>query len=162
MSLSKVVSIDSIGGGCEIGALNTPCAYRRRNRLQGSHKVRQKSRGVVIPFVQRQPSRRSLTAGDPFADQRRFAKPGRCRDESQLCGVDPRSSARSGAGGRPLWARGGYKEFRGENWQRHTSSIRGRASESLQQLFRLRTSSCTLEPRVFRVPVASIMRTEAA
>jgi len=37
------------------------CANTRRNRLQRSHEVGQKARGVVLPFVQRQP-------GHPIVD----------------------------------------------------------------------------------------------
>ena len=55
-----------------------PCSDIRRNRLQGSDEVNQKTVGVVIPFIQRQPSNRSLATGDPFADQRGFTKTGGC------------------------------------------------------------------------------------
>ncbi len=58
-----------------------PFSNIRCNRLQRSDEVSQKACGVVIPFVQRQPGDRSVTTGDPFADQRGFAKAGRGRDE---------------------------------------------------------------------------------
>ena len=77
-----------------------PCSNIRRNRLQSSDEVSQKAGGVVIPFVQRQPGDRSLATGDPFADQRGFAKAGGGRDEGQFAARrDPRSAARSGGGG---------------------------------------------------------------
>src|SRR6266508_3125737 len=61
-----------------------PCSNRGRNRLQSSDEIRQKACGVVLSFIQRQPGNRSLASGDPFADQRGFAKAGRSRDEGQL------------------------------------------------------------------------------
>ena len=61
-----------------------PFSNIRRNRLQSSDEVSQKAGGVVIPFVQRQPGDRSLATGDPFADQRGFAKAGGGRDEGQF------------------------------------------------------------------------------
>ena len=61
-----------------------PCSkYSASKRLQSRDEVSQKACGVAIPFVQRQPGGRSLAAGDPFADQRGFAKAGRGRDEGQ-------------------------------------------------------------------------------
>ena len=61
-----------------------PSPNIRLNRLQSSDEVRQKAGGVVIPFVQRQPGDRSFATGDPFADQRGFAKAGGSRDEGQF------------------------------------------------------------------------------
>ncbi len=56
----------------------------RRNRLQSSNEVSQKTCGVIIPFVQRQPGYRSPATSDPFADQRGFTKAGGGRDEGQF------------------------------------------------------------------------------
>ena len=83
-----------------------PCANRRRNRLQRSDEVGQKAGGVVIPFVQRQPGDRSLATGDPFADQRGFAKAGGGRDEGQFAVqplVQPLDQARAEDHVRPRW-----------------------------------------------------------
>jgi hypothetical protein len=54
----------------------------RRDRLQSGDEISQKAGGIVIPFVQRQPGGQLFAAGEPFADQRGFAKAGRGRDES--------------------------------------------------------------------------------
>jgi len=85
ISLSKAVRIDSVSGGCG-GLEHTqyPFSNIRRNRLQSSDEVSQKSCGVVIPFIQRQPGDRSLATGDPFADQRGFAKAGGGGDKVSL------------------------------------------------------------------------------
>ena len=102
-----------------------PCAKIRRNpfgfaqgkRLQSRDEVSQKAGGVAIPFVQRQPGGRSYRApagrGEPFADQRGFAKAGRGRDQRQFAVqtlVQPLDQA--GAGDN-LGARWGDKEFSG-------------------------------------------------
>jgi hypothetical protein len=78
-----------------------PAGYRFRSgdrqdrqgmRPQSSDKVTQNACGVVLPFVQRKPCGRSRAAGDPSADQRRFAKAGRSGDERQPT-VLPRAQA---------------------------------------------------------------------
>ena len=53
-------------------------------RLQSSDEVSQKACRVVIPFVQREPGHRPLVTGNPFADQRGFAKAGRGGDEGEF------------------------------------------------------------------------------
>ena len=55
----------------------------RRDRPQSSDEVSQKARGLVVPFVQRQPGGRSPAAGDPFAEERGLAEAGRGGDEDQ-------------------------------------------------------------------------------
>ena len=83
-----------------------PFSNIRRNRLQSSDEVSQKACGVVIPFVQRQPGGRSLATGDPFADQRGFAKAGGGRDEGQLAVqtlVQPLDQAGAEDNFRPRW-----------------------------------------------------------
>ena len=85
ISLSRAVSIDSVGGGCgDWSTPSTPSPICRRNRLQSSDEVGQKACGVVIPFVQRQPGHRPVATGDPFADQRGFAEAGGGGDEGQF------------------------------------------------------------------------------
>ena len=85
ISLSRVVRIDSVGGGWgDWSAPNTPAPIFAAERLQSCDEVSQKACGVVIPCVQRQPGDRLRAAGDPFADQRGFAKAGGGRDEGQL------------------------------------------------------------------------------
>ena len=84
-----------------------PFSNIRRNRLQSSDEVRQKAGGVVIPFVQRQPGDRSLATGNPFADQRGFAKAGGGRDEGQLAAAEPSFSRSIRRGRRTTLGRGG-------------------------------------------------------
>jgi hypothetical protein len=60
-----------------------PLSDIRSDRLQGSDEVRQKARGVVVPFVQRQPGGRSLATGDPFAEESGFTEAGGGGDEAQ-------------------------------------------------------------------------------
>ena len=65
------------------------CANLRHSRLQSSHEVSHKGRGIVIPFVQRQPGRANLwyallAGSSPFADHGGFPKSGRCRNEGQF------------------------------------------------------------------------------
>ena len=64
------------------------CANICRNRLQSSDEVSQKTGGVIIPFIQRQPGDRPPATGDPFADQRGFAKAGGSRDEGQFTAAE--------------------------------------------------------------------------
>ena len=118
ISLSRVVSSASAGGGCgDWSAANTPCAKFGAMRLQRRDEVGQKACEVAIPFVQRQPGHAnpwfaSLATGDPFADQRGLAKAGGCRDEREFAARQrgPRSAARSGGGGGQLLAgAGGYR-----------------------------------------------------
>ena len=52
---------------------------------------------VVVAFVQRQPGDRSLATGDPFADQRGFAKAGRCAHQNQLASGAGHAVAQPGA-----------------------------------------------------------------
>ena len=89
------------------------CQYFGADRLQGRDQVSQKASGVAIPFVQRQPGDRPPAAGEPFADQRGFAKPGRGRDEGQLATVQalvqPLDQAR--ARGRMFGRGGGIYSF---------------------------------------------------
>ena len=92
-----------------------PCSHIRRNRLQSSDEVSQKVRGIVIPFVQRQPGDAnlgfaSLATGGPFADQRSFTKTSGRRDEGHLaCSEVLRSVARSdGDGGQRVAGAGEY------------------------------------------------------
>ena len=63
-----------------------PC-FAQGKRLQRRDEVSQKAGGVVVPFVQRQPRDRSPATGDPFADQRGFAKAGGGGDEGQLAAL---------------------------------------------------------------------------
>ena len=96
-----------------------PCSNIRCNRLQSRDEVSQKAGGVVIPFVQRQPGDRSLATGNPFADQRGFAKPGGGRDEGQFAVqalVQPLDQAGAEDNFRP---RRGDIKFREEKWRRH-------------------------------------------
>jgi hypothetical protein len=41
----------------------------------------EKALGIVVAFIEREPSDGLLTTGEPFADEGGFAKPGRGRDE---------------------------------------------------------------------------------
>ncbi len=105
-----------------IGAQPTPLLqYFGCNRLQSSDEVSQKAGGVVIPFVQRQPGDRSLATGDPFADQRGFAKAGGGRDEGQFAScralVQPLDQAGAEDNFRPRW---GNIKFGEEKWLRHS------------------------------------------
>ena len=95
-----------------------PFSNIRRNRLQSSDEVSQKAGGVVIPFVQRQPGDRSPATGDPFADQRGFAKAGGGRDEGQFAArretlVQPLDQAGAEDNVRPRW---GDIKFGEEKW----------------------------------------------
>ena len=60
-----------------------PFSNVRGNRLQSGEEVRQKARGVAVPFVQRQPGGRPAATGEPFAEERGLAKPGGGGDEDQ-------------------------------------------------------------------------------
>jgi hypothetical protein len=61
-----------------------PFSDIRRDRPQGGDEVSQKARGVVIPFVQRQPGGRPTATGEPFTEERGFAEAGGGGDEGQL------------------------------------------------------------------------------
>jgi hypothetical protein len=53
-------------------------------RLQRGDEVCQKTDGVAVSFVQREPGNRLPAAGDPLAEQRGLAAAGGGRDERQL------------------------------------------------------------------------------
>ena len=99
-----------------------PFSNLRRNCLQSRDEVSQKTCGVVIPFVQRQPGDRLPATGNPFADQRGFAKPGGGRDEGQFAVrretlVQPLDQAGAEDNFRPRW---GDIKFGEEKWLRHS------------------------------------------
>jgi len=52
--------------------------------LQGGYEVGQKTGGMVVPFVQRNPGDRQLALQAPFAEHGGLAETGRRRDEGQL------------------------------------------------------------------------------
>ena len=75
-------------------------------RLQSRDEVSQKACRILIPFVQRQPSGRSLGTRDPNACQRRFTKAGGGRDEGQFAVqtlVQPLDQAGAEDNFRPRW-----------------------------------------------------------
>lgn len=58
-----------------------------RRGLQGRDKVRPKCRWIVVGLVEREPGYGGFAErrfGQPFSEQRRLAKTGRCRDQGQL------------------------------------------------------------------------------
>ena len=61
-----------------------PFSDVRGNRLKSGDYVRQKARGVAIPFVQRQPGGRSLATGEPVAEERGLTEAGGGGDEGQF------------------------------------------------------------------------------
>jgi len=83
------------------------------NRLQGSDEISHKAGGLVIPFVQRKPGGLSLASGEPFAEERGFAKAGRGTDEGQYAVqtlIQPLDQAGAENSFRPRW---GEIEFSG-------------------------------------------------
>jgi hypothetical protein len=84
--------------------------------------VSQKACGVFVPLVQRQPGGLSPATGDPFADQRGFAKAGGGGDEGQSAVVQtfvqPLGQAGTGHDSRLGL---GNVEFGGQNRRRHGS-----------------------------------------
>ncbi len=70
----------------------------RGDRPQGGDEVGQEARGVVVPFVKRQPGGRSRETGDPFAEERGLAEAGGGGDEGKFAVQSPslRRSIRRG------------------------------------------------------------------
>jgi hypothetical protein len=52
--------------------------------LRRGDEVSQKACRAAMPFLERQPGDRSLTSGDPFAEQPGFTKAGGGRDDGQF------------------------------------------------------------------------------
>jgi hypothetical protein len=71
-----------VAGGLE--PAQHPFSDIRRDRPQGGDEVSQKARGVVVPFVQRQPGGRPTATGEPFTEERGFAEAGGGTDEGQF------------------------------------------------------------------------------
>src|ERR1051325_3109393 len=67
-----------------------------RYSLQSRNEVGQKTDWITIAFIQRQPGGWSFTISQPFADQCRFPKASRSRDESQKRRPSFRRSMRRG------------------------------------------------------------------
>jgi hypothetical protein len=92
------------------------------DRPQSGDEVREEVRGVVVPFVKRQPGGRSRLGGDPFAEQRGLAESGEGTDEGQLP-VSTLVEALDQAGaGEDSWLGRGNKEFGDQNRSGHRSS----------------------------------------
>ena len=99
------------------------CTDTRLHRLQSGNEIHQEAWKVAIPFVQRQPCRRSPAGGDPFARQGGFPESGRRGDERQFPVQALVQPLDQGGAEYEFRSMRGSVEFRGKNRRRHGSTI---------------------------------------